>query len=279
MPSLSDRDGGSKSGVILSLANNRLTCGALHEPAPLGVGMDRSFNTAAISRSDCAPVLRASLIVAAKSCARVLAFSIRQARPMAMASAVSFDPRKPPNFFAAGLSRGERVLGPLGNKSGFQLCHGRHLLEHEPAGTRGAAERSSCDLAGYPQACEPLELVPVEPGSVRPGAALGRRQSRLQRSPAIACGRAGRAYSAMPWQSPCLVVLQTLSCPFVRGRRKALPFSKTTFELTNHSAQIPRGISRCPLYKARRRQPAGLLLCDGNAVTDRNAVICRFDAS
>ena len=35
------------------------------------------------------------------------------------------------------------------------------------------------------------------------------------------------------------------------------------------------GLVRVPLFnKARRRQPCGPLLCDGNAVTARNAVIC-----
>lgn len=65
----------------------------------------------------------------------------------------------------------------------------------------------------------------------------------------------------------------------MRGRRKALPFSKTTFELTNHSAQIQRGtFQRSPSTRPDGANRAGLLLCDGNAVSSRYALISRFVA-
>src|SRR5687767_13185864 len=80
-------------------------------------------------------------------------------------------------------------------------------------------------------------------------------------------------------QSLCLVVLQTMDAPLSEAAAKLTRSRKSLFELTNHSAQIQRGLLIAPLHGPARLLPPGPLLCDGNAVSRGNAVIFRFDAS
>ncbi len=56
-----------------SRSSTRATCTADHSPRPRALGMQRSFNAAAMARSDVAPAACISAIVGAMSDARTLA--------------------------------------------------------------------------------------------------------------------------------------------------------------------------------------------------------------
>ena len=82
---------------LAMISSNRITCVGDHW-RPCAAGMPRSSSAAAMARSDVQPLACSSLMVGARSSARLRACSWRAAVPSARCLAVSRAPRSPPSF-------------------------------------------------------------------------------------------------------------------------------------------------------------------------------------